>query len=46
VTEYDQLPANARAYVEKIEEVVGAPIAIVSTGPERNQNVILNYPFA
>ena len=46
VTEYDQLPANARAYVEKIEEVVGVPIAIVSTGPERNQNVILNYPFA
>jgi adenylosuccinate synthase len=46
VTEYDQLPANAQAYVKKIEEVVGAPVAIVSTGPERNQNVILDYPFA
>jgi len=46
VTEYDQLPDNARAYVRKIEEIVGAPIAIVSTGPERNQNVILDYPFA
>lgn len=45
VTEYDKLPANAQAYVKKLEEVVGAPIAMVSTGPDRNQNVILDYPF-
>ena len=40
------LPANARAYIRRIEEAVNAPIDIVSTGPERKETIILNNPFA
>lgn len=35
VTEWDKLPAAAQAYLNRIEEVCGVPIAIVSTGPDR-----------
>ena len=35
LTEWDQLPANARAYLERIEQVCGVPIDVVSTGPDR-----------
>ena len=46
VTELDQLPANARAYVERLEELVGTPIDIVSTGPDRNETIVLRHPYA
>lgn len=39
------LPANALAYIKRVEELVGVPIDIVSTGPDRNQTVILKDPF-
>ncbi len=39
------LPANARAYIARIEELVGAPIDIISTGPDRNETVILRKLF-
>ena len=42
----DELPANARRYVERIEEAVGAPISIISTGPDRSQTIVLQDPFA
>ena len=41
----EDLPANARSYLEAMEAMCGAPIHIVSTGPERNENIILKYPF-
>ena len=41
----EDLPANARSYLEAMEVICGAPIHIVSTGPERNENIILKYPF-
>ncbi len=44
-TSLDQLPANARAYVERIEQLVGAPIDIVSTGPDRNETIVLRHPY-
>ncbi|CCF86066.1 adenylosuccinate synthase [Nitrolancea hollandica] len=34
---YDELPAAARSYVERIEEIVGAPVTMVGTGPARHQ---------
>ena len=46
VTELEQLPQNARAYLGEIERLAGAPIDIVSTGPERSQTIICNNPFA
>jgi adenylosuccinate synthase len=45
ITAYEQLPENARAYLGKIEALVEVPIDIISTGPERNDNIILRHPF-
>ncbi len=43
---YDQLPANARAYLNRIEELTNTPIDIISTGPDREDTIILRDPFA
>ena len=40
VTRYDDLPAEARAYVKRLEEVSGVPAAVVSTGSERDHTII------
>ncbi|MDX1824737.1 MAG: adenylosuccinate synthase, partial [Thiohalomonadales bacterium] len=45
VKNYDQLPANAKAYLKHIEEVTEIPIDIISTGPERTETIILRHPF-
>ena len=44
-TALDQLPENAQTFIKKIEELVNAPVDIVSTGPERNETIILRHPF-
>jgi adenylosuccinate synthase len=41
----EDLPVNARSYLEKMEELCGAPVHIVSTGPDRSENIIIRYPF-
>jgi adenylosuccinate synthase len=41
----DALPANARAYIKRIEELVGVPIDMVSTGPDREETIVLRHPF-
>lgn len=46
ITEYDQLPANAKAYIKRLEELVGVKIVIISTGPERDETIILEHPFS
>ncbi len=45
VKDYEQLPANAKSYLKRIEEVTEIPIDIISTGPERNETIILRHPF-
>ena len=40
------LPANARAYIRRIEEAVCAPVDIISTGPDREETIVLNNPFS
>ncbi|MFL6213523.1 MAG: adenylosuccinate synthase [Blastocatellia bacterium] len=40
ITDYDNLPEKAKAYVRRLEELVGAPMAMISTGPERNETII------
>jgi adenylosuccinate synthase len=40
-----ELPENARAYIRRIEEIVGVPIDIVSTGPDRIETIVLRHPF-
>jgi adenylosuccinate synthase len=46
VAKLAELPANAQAYIKRIEEVVGAPIDIISTGPDRNETIVLRHPFS
>jgi adenylosuccinate synthase len=41
----DQLPANAIAYVKRIEQLIECPIDIVSTGPDREETIVLRHPF-
>lgn len=42
----EALPANARKYIKRIEELVGVPIDMVSTGPDREETIVLRHPFA
>lgn len=42
---WDDLPENAKAYLTRLSEVAGAPIALVSTGPDRDQTILLQNPF-
>jgi len=46
VTEFDCLPETARDYLRAVEELAGAPIHMISTGPDRNENIILHHPLA
>lgn len=46
VTEWEKLPPAARAYLRALEELSGCPLAIVSTGPDRDATIILRDPFA
>ncbi len=45
VKQFDKLPANARAYLKRIEEITDTTIDIVSTGPDRSETIILSHPF-
>ena len=43
--EYDQLPEAARLYLDRLAELTGVPVDIISTGPDRNETIILNNPL-
>lgn len=45
VTKMEDLPVNARAYVRRLEELLGVPVDMLSTGPERDSTIILRDPF-
>ena len=45
VTSYEGLPLNARKYLERLQQLAGAPIDIISTGPGREQTIVLRHPF-
>ena len=45
VTQYEKLPVNARLYLQRIEQVTGVPIAIISTGPDREQTIMMQHPY-
>lgn len=46
VTQYDQLPANAKRYLQRIEETTGVPVHVVSTSPDRDHTILLHHPYA
>jgi len=45
ITSYDDLPDNAKTYLDRMQELAGVPIDIVSTGPGREQTIIRQHPF-
>lgn len=46
VTDYDALPDNAKAYIKRLEDLVGVNVSILSTGPDRDETIIVEHPFA
>jgi len=45
IKNFDDLPLNAKRYLRRMEEVCGVPIHIISTGPERDETIVLHHPF-
>ncbi len=45
VTRWEDLPVNARRYLERVQAFIGAPIDMVSTGPDREHTILLRHPF-
>ena len=45
VTQWDALPLNARRYLERVQAFIGAPIDMVSTGPDRDHTILLRHPY-
>lgn len=45
VKDYDALPKAAHDYLKRIEELVRTPIDIISTGPDREETIVLRHPF-
>ncbi|MDQ5908001.1 MAG: adenylosuccinate synthase [Pseudomonadota bacterium] len=46
VRRYEDLPANAQAYLQRMEELADTPIDLISTGPDRVDTIVLRDPFA
>ncbi len=45
IKKLELLPIKARYYLERITEICGIPIDIISTGPDRNETIIVRHPF-
>ncbi|MDR2128058.1 MAG: adenylosuccinate synthase [Burkholderiaceae bacterium] len=45
VTRYEQLPGNAQRYLQRVEQLTGVPIHIVSTSPDREHTITVRHPF-
>jgi len=45
ITDWDALPQNARRYLERVQDFIGAPIDMVSTGPDRVHTILLRHPY-
>ncbi len=45
VTHYDKLPVNARLYLQRIEQVTGVPIDMISTSPDRDHTIMMRHPY-
>ena len=42
IKEYKDLPENTKLYIAKVEDLIGAPIGIISVGPDREQTIFRN----
>jgi adenylosuccinate synthase len=45
VRAWADLPVEARSYLTALSELAGVPLDLVSTGPERDQTIVLRHPF-
>ncbi len=45
VTRYDELPVNARLYLQRIQQITGVPVDIVSTSPDRDHTIMMRHPY-
>lgn len=45
INKWEDLPKNARSYLKRLEELCEVPVDIVSTGPERDETIVLRHPF-
>jgi len=45
VDQLDALPANARAYLSRLEQICGVPVDMISTGADRKQTIVVRHPF-
>ena len=45
VKSYDKLPAAARAYLQRIEGLCGVPVDLISTGPDREETIVMRHPY-
>lgn len=45
-TEHSQLPSAAVAYIKRLETLLGVPVDIISTGPDRAETIVLKHPFS
>jgi adenylosuccinate synthase len=46
VRTYADLPVNTRRYLKRVEELVGVPIQLISVGPDREETIVVQNPFA
>ncbi|MFZ4553636.1 MAG: adenylosuccinate synthase [Burkholderiales bacterium] len=46
VREFDRLPINAQRYLRRIEALCEVPVDMISTGPDRDETILLRHPFA
>ncbi|HEX9139766.1 MAG TPA: adenylosuccinate synthase [Steroidobacteraceae bacterium] len=45
ITQFAALPGNARAYLERLQQLVGVTLDLISTGPDRDETIVLRHPF-
>ncbi|WP_296405646.1 adenylosuccinate synthase [Psychrobacter sp.] len=45
ITNYDDLPEEAKAYIKRIEQLIDCPVDIISTGPDRDETIVLRDPY-
>ncbi len=45
IKRYEDLPVAAKNYLKRVEEVCGVPVDIISTGPDRDETIVLRHPF-
>jgi len=45
-TDFASLPAEARSYIERLEQLIGVPVLLISTGAGRDDTIVRNGPLA